>query len=275
MPCIYTHHVFGKDVHAGLPKELKTIIEHHKDEFFAGLQGPDFLFFYLPVFKVRTNQIGHWQHKRPFDTFLRHLIPVIHREGTDSGVYAYTMGFICHFMLDSECHSYVIPASKQPGYNHLAIENEFDRHLMRAHGIAPLTYPVWRLVKINKTVTSTVQRAYESFEIPMKKIHESMYSMRFYKWLFTNDKGLRRSLIRGAMKLSMCYDEIEGHMLDLHPKKYAAKTNQSLQYIYDSAIEPTQELIVDFHKTITEGQPLNPRFHTTFNSNEPYIPKSR
>ena len=60
MPCIYAHDSFGHKVARQLPKELQTIIKKYQKEFQAGLQGPDFLFFYHPMLRLRTNQMGYW-----------------------------------------------------------------------------------------------------------------------------------------------------------------------------------------------------------------------
>lgn len=269
MPCIYAHDSFGKKVAAHLPDEMQSIIQHHRREFQAGLQGPDFLFFYHPMLKLRTNRIGYWQHGQPIRHFLERLIPIIRREGNDSGVYAYTLGYICHYMLDSECHSFVIPVAKRPGYNHLAIENEFDRHLIRKDGFRPITYPVWKKVIGTKEVIEAIGKAYRPLRLSERAIKEALYGMRFYKWLLTSGKSLKRVFVRLCMKLSMHYAQLEGHMMDVHPKKYADRTNQSLQYIYDNAIPMTLDILQDFHQSVTAGKPLHERFSCNFKSNEP------
>ena len=218
MPCIYAHDSFGKRVAEQLPEELQHIITNHQKEFRAGLQGPDFLFFYHPMLKLRTNQMGYWQHGQPILGFLKRLLPIIRKEGTDSGVYAYVLGYICHYMLDSECHSFVIPMSKNPGYNHLAMENEFDRHLIRKDGFRPITYPVWKKVTAAKEVVEAINKVYHPLKLSEKAIRESLYGMRFYKWLLTSGKSLKRAAVRLGMKLSMHYEELEGHM---EPKQHA------------------------------------------------------
>jgi len=267
MPCIYAHNSFGKKVAAVLPEELKNIIENHKTEFEAGLQGPDFLFFYHPMFKLRTNQMGYWQHNQPLDKFLKKLLPFLRKEGTDSGTYAYMLGYLCHYILDSECHSFVIPISKQPGYNHIAIESEFDRHLLRKDGFRPITYPVWKKVTCNKNIVDTIHRIYEPLRLSKKQIREALLSMKFYKWVLTCGHSLKRLLVRLLMKLSLHYEELAGHMMDIRPKKYATRTNQSLQNIYDKAINLSCELLQDFHLSVTEMKPLHNRFSCNFKSN--------
>lgn len=268
MPCIYAHHSFGEKVAAKLSPELQKIVQKYPEEFNAGLQGPDFLFFYRPMFKLRTNQMGYWQHGQSFAPFLKALLPVIRKEGTDSGTYAYILGYICHFMLDSECHSFVIPLSEKPGYNHLAIENEFDRHLLRRDGFVPIMYPVWKHVLCKENIVGAIHKAYRPLGLTQKAIRKSLFSMRFYKHLLTCGCSLKRLIIRGCMWLTRHYAELEGHMMDLRPKKYARKTNQSLQYLYDNAIPVTAELLMDFHQSVHTGKPLNKRFFCTFKNNE-------
>lgn len=269
MPCIYAHDSFGRKVASRLPEELKTIIENHPKEFNAGLQGPDFLFFYHPLFKTRTNQMGYWQHGQPIDKYLRRLLPILRHEGMDSGTYAYVLGFLCHYMLDSECHTFVVPLSKRPGYHHLSIENEFDRHLLRRDGHRPVTYPIWKKVVINEDVVRAVYNAYRPLHLPKRKIREAFIGMRFYKWLLTGGYSLKRLLVRLFMRLSLHYAQLEGHMMTIRPKAYARKTNQSLQFIYDNAISLTRDILEDFHRSVWEGKPLHHRFSCTFKSNEP------
>lgn len=267
MPCIYAHDTFGRQVKKRLPDDMQQIIEHHEKEYLAGLQGPDFLFFYHPLLKTRTNQMGHWQHREPVYKFLQHLLPIIRREGTDSGVYAYVLGFICHFMLDSECHSFVIPLSKKPGYHHLAIENEFDRHLLRRDGHRPVTYPMWKKVCCRKNVIDAVFTAYKPLRLSRSEIREAWYGMKFFKWLLTSGRTLKRGLVRFCMLVTTQYEQLEGHMMSLFPKKYARKTNQSLQYIYDNAIPLTGEILEDFHSSVCTGKPLHERFRCNFRNN--------
>ncbi|MCH5265299.1 MAG: zinc dependent phospholipase C family protein [Lachnospiraceae bacterium] len=268
MPCIYAHDSFGKKVLAKLPEEIKTIIENHQKEFEAGLQGPDFLFFYHPMIKSRTNQMGYWQHGQPIDKYLRHLLPVLRKEGQDSGAYAYVLGFICHYMLDSECHTFVIPLSKRPGYHHLSIEHEFDRHLLRRDGHRPVTYPMWKKVVCNRDIVQAIFKAYKPLRLSKREIKEALLGMRFYKWLLTGGYSIKRLLVRFLMHLTLHYEQLEGHMMTLHPKSYARKTNQSLQFIYDNAISLTSDILQDFHRSVWEGKPLHKRFSCTFKSNE-------
>lgn len=268
MPCIYTHNSFGQKAAALLPEELQSIVKKYPNEFRIGLQGPDFLFFYHPLLKLRTNRIGYWQHGQTMAAYLESLLPYLRKKGTDNGTYAYLLGYICHFVLDSECHSYVIPQSEKPGYNHLVIENEFDRFLLRRDGFLPVTYPIWKVIPCGEKIIKSIYHAYRPLGLSQKKIRRALRGMRFYKRILTSGCTIKRFLIRLLMKLSLHYAELEGHMMTLRPKKYAEETNQQLQERFDKALPLAKELLCDFHLSVTTGKPLHDRFSCTFKNNE-------
>lgn len=270
MPCIYAHDSFGKKVACRLPGKIKRIIQKYPEEFQIGLQGPDFLFFYRPYRKLPVNQIGYWQHKHTMADFLSAQVPYLQKNREKKlATYSYLMGFICHFALDSECHSFVISTCEKPGYNHLVIENEFDRYLLQRDGHQPVTYPIWKTVVTSASAVNAIYDAYRPLSLEKKQIEKALKGMRFYKHLLTSGCSAKRALIRGLMKLTMHYDELEGHMMNLHPKKYADKTNQGLHVLYDNAITLAMELILNFYASVYENKELSPRFSTTFYSNAP------
>ncbi len=121
---------FGKEVQKCFPNHLK----YHSPtpcRFPYRIAGTGFFIFYHPLLKCKTNQLGYHQHSHAFDAFLAYELPIIRKLGTDSAAYAYLLGYICHFVLDSECHTYIIPKSTEAGKNHLVMENEFDRFLLK------------------------------------------------------------------------------------------------------------------------------------------------
>ena len=113
MPSIYTHDVFGQRILLELPKELQRTLIKYKTQFRIGLQGPDILFFHRPLLKTRANRFGHKQHNTPARFFFEPIKPLLQDVGYDSPEYAYIVGFLCHFMLDSACHGYVNKKAKK------------------------------------------------------------------------------------------------------------------------------------------------------------------
>jgi hypothetical protein len=170
-------------------------------------------------------------------------------------------------VLDSECHSYVIPTSEKPGYNHLVIENEFDRYLLTKDRKNALHYPIWKTVCSDHSVVDAIHHTYRPLGVKKKKIKKALKGMRFYKRLLTCGATLRRLIIRAVMKLTFHYQQLEGHMMTLNPKYYAKETNAALSQIYKDAIPLAAKLIQDFHHSVIDKKPLHPRFFCTFKSN--------
>ena len=107
MPAIYAHYSFGKMVYRQLPVSLRDVVRNYKKEYIAGLQGPDFLFFFNPVVKNRYGRLADEIHAENASVFLERAAKILGVTGIDSPEGAYIMGFICHFMLDSSCHGFV------------------------------------------------------------------------------------------------------------------------------------------------------------------------
>lgn len=268
MPSLYAHHSFGKEIYKKLPKDLKRIIKKYPNAYNAGLQGPDFLFFYRPFIKCPTNTLGHAQHGQPFHDFLEKIRPALKKKGKNCGEYAYLIGFICHFMLDSESHTYVNKKSQEPGFNHLVMEIEFDRHLLKKDGKNPLLYPAWKHISWNKETLDAIHGIYHHFDLSREKVKKSLRSMSFIKWFLTTGRTIRRMVIRLCMLISCKYRKLEGHMMDLVPKSTAKETNKVLQNIYTRTIPICVRMICEFDQVVLTDLPFPKRFHTTFKSNE-------
>lgn len=268
MPSIYTHDRFGDRVFRALPEEIREHLKPHMTQFRIGLQGPDFLFFYHPLIKRMPNKLGHRQHKTPAKDFFEPLLPLLRKLGYDSPEYAYVVGFICHFMLDSESHEYVNKKAKEKGFNHLVMEIEFDRYLMKKDGLNPLKFAIWDYVPRDSKTIQTISNIYRNFGLKTKHVATSLKGMYFYKKLFTTGKSLRRFFIRLGMKLTLCYRELEGHMMNLIPQNSSKFTNPKLMSCFDGAIQKTIEIITEFHYGLMEEAPLSKRFDCDFRSNQ-------
>lgn len=54
MPAIYAHRAFGEDLKKRLPPERFAEVFAHPDCFALGLHGPDTLFYFHPLGKMRS-----------------------------------------------------------------------------------------------------------------------------------------------------------------------------------------------------------------------------
>lgn len=111
MPATITHAYFAKDVFDILPDNIKNKIDCSRIKMFG--QSMDALMFYnlfsiLPGKKIR-NFSGYFHRNKTQDYFVN-LINYIKEANLDDDmdVCSYLAGMICHYVLDSTVHPYVI-----------------------------------------------------------------------------------------------------------------------------------------------------------------------
>jgi len=136
MPATYAHYIFGKKVYKQLPQNVQQMIKENKEAFWLGLHGPDLTFYYRPLSKNRVNQTGHQMHKELASEIFE-FGREQYQERPSYVLLSYLCGFLCHFVLDSECHPYISRYMEEHGLGHTEIETEFDRYLMVKDGKHP------------------------------------------------------------------------------------------------------------------------------------------
>ena len=110
MPATITHAFFAKDVYEVLPYNIKEKLELSRCRMFG--QNTDSLMFYnlfsiKPGKKIRSYQdIVHSTKTQDF--FINLLNEIKNSEAPDKDTYSFLMGFICHYILDSTIHPYII-----------------------------------------------------------------------------------------------------------------------------------------------------------------------
>lgn len=264
MPCLYAHYTFGEKVRAQLPQEMKECISVYEEPFHLGLQGPDFLYFYMPLRKNSVNFLGHRIHKKPGAFSIKKVFPLVRRKGRYSPETAYLIGYLCHFMLDSQCHPYVDGQAKKTGIRHVPLEGEFDKFLMKKDGICPETYPLWRHVPVDPLTIRTAIRLYP-WEKPWK-VAAALLSFRFCKWLLTARNPLNKRLLTRLMRFLGLYEKLQGHYLWDGVLEGSEPASFGLFIRYEGAVEETARIAKQLFEAI--GQKgrvrLNPRLDVNF-----------
>lgn len=261
MPALYAHNQFGNKVLQKLDAGKRASILKYLRQFRIGLQGPDYLFFYKPLSKNPVSQIGYQIHERPAKEFIEYARNVVRERGTDSPEYAYILGFICHFALDSECHPFVAAEITRTGVGHVEIESEFEKMLMRKNGEDPLSYPVGKTFPTDKDTAECVARFYEGVE--PKEAHKALKSMRRYKSVLVAPGKVKRGILDKGMKLSGQYDALQGHLLKPADNPKCAASNEGLYTRFKNAVAVAEELIYNFDSYLNGGE-LSERFDRNF-----------
>lgn len=262
MPAIYAHDRFGIEVSERLEPDLRKITEKYPAPYAIGLQGPDLFFFYRPWSKNRVNQYGAQLHRISVLPFLEHAREVILRRGRDSREYAYLMGFICHFILDSECHPYVEQMIRQTGVQHLEIEEEFEKKLLRMDRRDAVAFSTAGLVPTDEATAAAIVPFYEGIDLPT--VRQSLKDLRMVKRLFCAPGAFKQGCINGVMKVLRQYDRMKGLMNQRTDNPLCAESSEGLMLRFDSAIGIAVEMIRSFDESLQTGKALNERFDRTF-----------
>ena len=262
MPALYAHNRFGGEVVKHLDEELSAIIQKHYTQFCIGLQGPDIFFFYRPWEKNKVSQCGYGMHDEYADVFFERAAEIVRKKGRDSREYAYILGFICHFSLDSECHPYVEKMVKEIQVGHIEIEGEFEKHLLRLDGRHPLSYP---LAKFVPTDDSTVEAIYQFFkQVKREEIQEALKTMKFIKKCLTAPCKMKQNLINICLKITGLDKSYYGMMHSYHDNPKCTDTNKNLENRFGQAVLVATMLIQSYDETVQKNKPINERFHRTF-----------
>ena len=209
MPAAYAHMVFGKEVTAILPLSAQGSINRYPELFGIGLQGPDILFYYHPSETQAYVLYGHNIHKRPAADFFRYALVQLEKlaDLEKEKATAYLMGFLCHFILDSNCHPIVRKHTIPGEASHRQIEREFDRFLMEKDKIRPVWFIPWtKTVPMAEKHADIIALFYP--EAGEQVIRRGIRNMRLYESVTT---GYR---MRSRLELTHISEQLEEKMIN-------------------------------------------------------------
>lgn len=263
MPAIYAHYSFGKKVYRQMPDSLKKIVKEYKKEYTAGLQGPDFLFFYNPLVKNRYGQLGHRIHGEKASVFLERASKILKVAGTDSPEGAYIMGFICHFILDSSCHGFINQMIGETGESHTEQETEFDRYMMERDGKDALHFPIYRLADDSQELAETMSVFYKG--VSTYTVRLSQERMRKIKRLLYAPNVIKRNVMTGLLELLFGPDgEYVSFVMRTHANPGCEEICRELERRLNKAVTECVREIQDFLKAVDTGDCLSERFDQNF-----------
>lgn len=144
VPGSYAHYTLGCRCLDGLPDRLRERLLKNGDMFFSGLHGPDIFFYYRPMLPNRiakSGQVIHGEDPKEFIACGKYLIRHTKSREIREKKFAYLCGFLCHYYLDSICHSFISRRSRYFSFYHYRIERAFDIRLMSLYGSCNAAYP--------------------------------------------------------------------------------------------------------------------------------------
>lgn len=237
MPASITHAYFAKDIYDILPDKIKSKCDVRRIKMFG--QSVDSLMFYnlfsiLPGKKIRD--FDSYFHQNKTQLFFINLLNYVKENNlyNDKDVASFIIGFICHYILDSTVHPYVIYKTgifdkKSPStykYNniHAIMETFLDNDMiLRREKINPYNFSIDKFCfelspfsnSLNKTIDYTFQKTFKIDN--MSKIYfKSLKQMRYSLILFRKDKyGIKKNIYKFVdtftMKNTFRFDAISYH----------------------------------------------------------------
>lgn len=218
MPSSVTHNYFAKDVYDKLDVSIQNTFQKDLGLYGVFAQGPDPYFFYdfhLTKKSKEIYKINRKMHSANINEHFRCLVNYINEKNyySNSEVIAYLYGQICHFVLDTTLHPFVIYNSgvydkKRKNtykYNgrHEEMEYYFDIYLIyKKENILPKKYKVYDKIfdikafsyELNNTIDLVTSRVY-GFDNVSAIYYKAICDMKKFYHVFNYDRiGIKKSI---------------------------------------------------------------------------------
>ena len=268
MPAIYAHDTFGKLVSKQLPKEIQDILKTYPSAFRIGLQGPDPLFYHRPYASNDVKKEGSRMHRESCASFLQKTMHHVKKEGVNSKEFAYLLGFLCHFTLDSECHPYIDAYIEPRNLGHLFLESEFEKYMMRKDGIDPIHTDISNIIPTDMQTAKAMSVFYETLdETSAQKV---LKEMRREKRLLYTPYLWKEKLFVKVFKMIGHFDDMGGLLLQSEDDKRCDESNAYLYKKLHESVPLAVSLLKNIYEVIQDKAELSPRFYRNFETLEEY-----
>ena len=264
MPATYAHFKYGRLVYSRLPKEEREIIKESRDTraaYLIGLHGPDLLFYYRCLYFNRINKLGGKMHREEAAVFFEHGREV-YRESGDKVLLSYLFGFMCHFILDSECHPYINMYMGNHDVGHLGIETDFDRYLMEEDGLDPVCNDCTRHLRRNKAVSRAISSVMD--DVSPEKIDECIRWFRFVIRFFQCPRKAKGRFLKGFCRLIGQKDSLGALVMTGVPDPECMNSRIFLRNRMEECVDTAAHEIDAYYQDIKTGAALSPRLERDF-----------
>lgn len=260
MPSIYAHHRFGDLILPDLPGDVRGAIARHRRLFNAGLQGPDFFFYYKPTGKTHIGSLGSNIHQRTGREFFTQVCLALGNSPKEEEL-VYLYGLLGHYCLDSLCHPYVCEQSRLGKAGHNAIESEFERHLLLLDGVPrPHAHPRARLLKLKKEDFPLVSRFYPP--ATPGQIREGFAAMGQITGLITCANPIHRAAASAV--LHALGSERIGLMVPPKSNPDLGGSNEKMRRLFNQSLALYPALLEQLRDHLSFREPFGPEFDRIF-----------
>lgn len=219
MPYNFTHALVGLTALKKVNAPVRALINAHRGEFLIGTMGPDPYFgdsrpkpLFVPCREELADRLHSLDARKVFGTMFS-------LSQNNDVLAAYTLGFLCHFILDTTAHPYI--EARFSGKAHTPAEIKFD--LMMTDRIAlpdvpappKVFYRTHKLTTLDKLHANLVRELFDMQTL-------GAFARGFHKWIFINTLSYdpdNRSF-RFFSHIETCFNipgKITGFIVARHP----------------------------------------------------------
>lgn len=257
LPSIYAHSRFGDQAAQMLPEHLRMTAQRFRRLYDVGCYGPDFFFFYQPLFKTKMGALGSQFHKMTgkafFEAAAAHL-----RQAPSEGGQAYLYGVLCHYALDSACHPLICGTSAQGIVGHTELETEFDRHLLTKDGKVPAhRQNLGRKTRLTWGECVTVSGFYPP--ATAYTVRQGVGVMALVCRALTMKN---RKLLQALFKLGG--EHASQMVMYTRQNHRCAQLIEPLEQLYEEALARYADMASQLSRCLENGDPLGPEFDAAF-----------
>jgi len=261
MPATYTHAVYGEKVLSVLDESLKGLIQKYRGLYDIGLSGPDILFFHKPFTSNEIRTLGNQMHEVPAREFFMRARTVILKSKNPEASLVYILGFINHFVLDSECHPIVNKTVRESEVSHAELESELDAMLMRKNGLDPIRTRVGEHIHCNKDYAEIIA---PFFEVDSSSVIESLKTMKLILNACVAPQEWKRKLVFWIMKKVGAYDHYHGLVFNREAREDTKKVVEELVHHFDDVVSVSVSLIEEYKSSLMTASVLDKRYDRNY-----------
>ena len=256
MPSNYAHYRFAQR----MVDLLDERVWKEPALYYAGCHGADPMFYYNAFAPNPIRRIADDHHEITGKALFTRECDRLRGSCSDAQ-FAFLMGFLTHYCLDSTCHPYVNGLARQGICGHAALETEFDRFLMVRDGI----HEPHRVDLSEHVALTEGECAVAAAFFPPLKAEEyitSLQKMHKANGLLTGNSRIPRSWVKAF--LSRKGGSTSDQMMTEAPDPRVAHLDGELLRYYRRAEERFPELLRQLTACLTDGTPLGPEFDPNF-----------
>lgn len=254
MPSQYAHYRFGRQAWQSLPREVRQHIQQFRRLYDMGQQGPDFFFYHNPLWKTSAGELGEKFHSMTGREFFTQACA----QASSEAAFAYLLGVLGHYCLDSLCHPYVNRVAAAGELSHVPMEKEFDRLLMQTDKLpSPHTQDLREKLRLTRGECVTVAALYPP--ATAGQVNQSVRNMRRCLGFLAGGNRDRREKLLKSVKPGLA-----DHMIPKETEERYVRSNSELLVRYKWAMEKYGDMALQLLACKTRGEALGSDFDAAF-----------